>query len=438
MILILKNANFATLHNKCSQRVIELRLKGGIIKNMRRPVLLILLFSTLITCIDPFKANLKGTTSILTVDALLTNENRANAFKLSWTSQTQDTKPVMVSGATVTIRDKYGVSTNLMEAGAGIYKTDSLTFQGEPGNSYLLEIKTSDGSEYESDTCTMYPVQPIDNIYFNKDQEFINNGSEIQDGIRIYIDSENNGDGKYVRWLYTEYWKFSVPEPKRFEYIREDDIRQVDQIKQVCYANKISDEITIKSTVSASSNKIEKQPILFVASTETNRLLIQYYVEVKQLSLSKTEFEFWDHMKEINEGGVDIFEKQPFSVPSNIHNKNNPSELVLGYFQVSAVEPKSMYIIPDDIESLNLPLYEYKCDRIEVGPDDYPGARMTFDKIYASYTNSSYIFIEPIYNLQWALTKLAFAKNFCAICTLNGSLTKPDFWVDIESSRTKK
>ena len=166
----------------------------------------------MITCIDPFKPNLKGTTSLLIVDALLTNENRSYAFKLSWTTQTQNTKPVMVSGAMVTIRDKNGVSTNLTETEAGVYKTDSLTFLGETGNSYVLEIRTSEGAEYVSDTCTMYPVQPIDNIYFNKDQEFVNNGTEIQDGIRISLDSENNGDGKYVRWLYNEWWKFSVPE----------------------------------------------------------------------------------------------------------------------------------------------------------------------------------------------------------------------------------
>lgn len=405
---------------------------------MRKLLIAFLLFSTLITCIDPFSPDLKGTTSVLIVDALLTNENRSYAFKLLRTSQTQNTQPVMVSGATVIVRDKYGAATYFAEAQDGIYKSDSLQFLGEPGNTYTLEIRTSDGAEYESDSCTMYPVQPIDKIYFNKDQVFINNGSEIQDGIRIYIDSENNGDGKYLRWDYTEWWKFSVPEPKKFEYIREDDIRQVDQIKQVCYGCNTSDEITIKSTASALNNKIEKQPVLFVASSQSDRLLVQYYVEIKQLSLSKTEFEFWDHMKEVNEGGVDIFEKQPFSIPSNIHNKNNPSELVLGYFQVSAAESKSVYITPDQLAGLNLPVYQYECERVEVGPDDYPGARMTFDKIYASYTNSSYVFTEPVYDLRWNLIKLVFAKNFCAICTLNGSLKKPDFWIDLEPSQTKK
>lgn len=400
--------------------------------------MLILLFSSLIACIDPFKPNLKGTTSILVVDALLTNENRSYVFKLSWTSQTQNTEPVMVNGVSVMIKDKYGVTTNFTQTEPGIYRSDSLQFLGETGNSYILEIRTQGGNEYESDTCTMYPVQPIDTIYYRKDQEFVNNGSEIQDGLRIFLDSENNGDCKYLRWLYNEWWKFSVPEPKKFNYINESDIREVDTVKQVCYANNISDEITIKSTVSAATNKIEKLPILFIPSNQSERLLVQYYVEIKQLSLSKTEFEFWNQMKEINEGGVDFFEKQPYSIPSNIHNKSNPAELVLGYFQVSAVETKSIYIIPDDISALNLPVYQYDCERIEAGPSDYPGGGVSFDMIYASNTAASYIFTEPKYDVMMHLQRLAFAKPQCAFCTTRGNLTKPNFWVDLETSKINK
>ena len=393
--------------------------------------MLILVFCTLITCIDPFKPNLKGTTSILIIDALLTNENKAHAFKLSWTTQTQSTSPEMVTGASVTLSDNLGSVMTLTETSPGIYKTDSINFHAETGNSYVLGITTSDGTEYLSDTCKMYPVQPIDKIYFTREQEFINNGTDVQEGIRVFIDSENSGDGKYFRWTYDEYWKFKVPQPKKYEYIREEDIRPVDQVKEICYAYNGSDETNIRSTASATSSRIEKQPILFIPSDQSDRLLIQYYIEVNQLSLSKTEFEFWDHMKEINESGGDIFDKQPFSIPSNIHNKTNPSDLVLGYFQVSSVESKSIYILPDDIASFNLPVYEYPCDRIERGPDDYFDRR-SFDKIYASFAGSSYIFIEPVYDLRWNLIKLAFAKRYCAICTVNGSLTKPDFWIDME------
>jgi hypothetical protein len=45
-------------------------------------------------------------------------------------------------------------------------------------------------------------------------------------------------------------------------------------------------------------------------------------------------------MKEINDNGGDIIAYQPFPVISNIHNVNNPNELILCYFHVSAITQK--------------------------------------------------------------------------------------------------
>lgn len=408
-----------------------------------KPLIFLILVYMLCTCIDPYSPKLNGLKSLLVVDAFLTNENRSYYVKLSRTNEVQNIEPTMVSGALVLIKDKDGNNSSLQETSAGIYKTDSLLFQGETGKSYILYIKTQEGTEYESEPCLMYPVTQIDSIFYTKDQEIINNGSETNEGIRIFVNPKSGEDSKYFRWVYNEWWKFSVPYPKKFNYINENTIFEVDQIKQVCWSNKSSDKIIIQSTESGQTNKIEKEPILFIASGKSDRLLIQYCIEVSQFSLSKREFEFWDHMKQIHETGGDIFEKQPFSIVSNIHNINNPDEPVLGYFQVSAAKQKRIYITPDDISDLNIPLYHYDCERIEAAPGDYPSSqdpasKMTFDKIYNSYTMAGYVFVEPIYNLLGNLEKLVFYKPACTNCTLEGSLKKPDFWIDLVLPRKTK
>ena len=142
-------------------------------------------------------------------------------------------------------------------------------------------------------------------------------------------------------------------------------------------------------------------------------------------------------MKQLNESGGDIFEKQPFPINSNIHNLSDPDEQVLGYFQVSAVKQKRLYIRPDDISQYNLPLYNYQCNRIVIGEDDYPpplspGAKVTFNKIYSYFVGPNYAFVEPVYNNNMELRKLVFSKPVCTDCTINGSLTKPDFWIDLD------
>jgi hypothetical protein len=412
-------------------------LNSVISGKVRFPLLPGILFILLLTCIDPFNPQIKGTGSILVVDALLTNENRSYSCKLSRTIQTQYADPTMVTGAEVVIRDINGFSNELREAEPGIYRSDSLEFLGEAGHSYVLNIKTSNGMEYESDTCYLNPTQPIDTIYFLKDQEIAANGSEIQEGIRIFINSANTGGCKYFRWLYNEWWKFSVPYPKKYLYFSEDSITEVDTIKQVCWASHKSDEFILKSMISSVDDRIERKPILFIDPAESDRLLIQYCIEIRQLSLSATEYEFWDQLALVNEGGSGIFEKQPFTVLSNIHNKNNPDELVLGYFQVSGADLKRIYITPDQLSGLNLAPYKSDCEIVYGEPDPDYGS---FDQIYEVYTSMGYLFIEPAYDIMYheTLTALAFSKPQCALCTVRGSLTKPDFWVDIEPPVTRK
>ncbi len=399
------------------------------LRKIFKPLFLAFAAFLICTCIDPFNPDIKGKDALLVVDGLLTNEDRACTVKLSRTTPSQNENPVMVSGALVTITDQTGNMTLLNEKSSGIYFTDSLSFRGETGNAYTLDIRTQDGAEYKSDPSIMFPVSNVDTIYFRKDREILNNNTEILDGIRIYLDAENGGGGKYFRWTYDEWWKFSVPNPKKYNYIDPDNIPEVTTLKQVCYQHKASDEILIHSTDAGQSARISKEPILFVASGKSDRLLIRYCIDIKQFSLSDTEFQFWEQLKDISEGGGNIFDKQPFTIIGNVHNVGNPSEPVLGYFQVSAVEEKRLYIVPADLESFGLPMYTYSCQRIELGPVDYP-YYTTFDKIYESNSAAGNVFIEPVYDMMLNLLRLAFTTQPCAICTSRGALSPPGFWID--------
>lgn len=405
------------------------------LKTPGKALILLFLVNLFYTCIDPFSPSLNDSESLLVVDALITNENRSYKVKLSRTDVNQMADPLMVTDALVTIRDEDGNISLLAESAEGYYSTDSTLFTGETGKTYILNIKTTEGDEYESEPCLMYPVQPITNIYYNKDQEIINNGTETKDGIRFYLDSQTSDDNQYFRWIYNECWKTNASDPKKYNYINDSTIIPVDQIKQICWRYGESDNIIIQSALSGLTDRIEKKPMLFIAPTESDRLLIRYSVEIKQLSLSGQEYEFWDHMKQIGEAGGDIFEKQPFPISSNIHNLANLDEQVLGYFQVSSVNKKRIYLNPDDIKDFDLPQYNYDCHRLVIGEDDYPppltpSGKVTFDKIYSYFEGPNYTFVEPIYNSSNELYKLVFSRPVCADCTINGTLTKPDFWID--------
>ena len=390
------------------------------------------------TCIDPYSPQLKGYSSLLVVEGLITDANTSYTVKLSRTFQVQNSMPSLVSDAIVFITNDAGGNSNLINRGNGIYKTDSTQFNGIPGRTYVLHIRTSDGVEYESDACLMQSVPDIDSIYFAKDDQVINNETQTEEGVEIYLDSKEGDNNQYYRWDFNETWKFKVPDPKKFNFNMADSaITAVTDLKEFCWKSQKSSEILIYSNYSGQAAPIKKEPINFIATDQSDRLLIQYSILVNQYSISKEEYDFWNNLKQVNESGGDIFAKQPFTVLSNIHNVSDPTERVLGYFQVSAVKQKRKYISFSEIAGMNLPYYQYQCERIVKDPTDIPhgyeSPPPTWDELYAMYCiTSDYYFVEPQYSAgSNNLEKMVFARPECADCTITGTITKPDFWVDL-------
>jgi Domain of unknown function (DUF4249) len=394
------------------------------------------------TCIDPYSPKLTGYDSLLVVDGLITDANSSYTVKLSRTFQKQNSNPSKVSDATVFISDDAGNRSFLLNKGDGKYKTDSLEFKGIIGRTYILHVQTREDVEYESAPCLMRSVPDIDSIYFEKDLELVNNGTESQEGIKIYLDSKEGDNNQYYQWAFEETWKFKVPEPKRFNFdMTDSSITAVTDVKEYCWKSRKSDEILIHSIYAGEDPHISKEPIFFIASDKSDRLLIQYSILVRQYSISEQEYDFWNNLKQVNESGGDIFAKQPFEVIGNIKNVNNPEEKVLGFFQVSAEKQKRKNILFNDVAGLDLSFYQFTCERFVKEPFEYslgPGAPPpTWDDLYSIFcVNSNYYFVEPIYKPdsapgKFTLYRMVFARPECANCELTGTRSRPDFWVDL-------
>ncbi len=402
-----------------------------------KSVITLVVVFMLYTCIDPYTPKLAGYESLLVVDGLITDANTSYTVNVSRTFQEQNANPLTVSDASVYISDDEENKSYLNNMGNGRYKTDSIEFIGIVGRTYILHVLTKEGNEYESEPCLMQSVPDIDSIYFAKDQELINNGTETQEGVMIYLDSKGSDNNQYYRWAFEETWKFKVPYPKKFNYIDSVTFVPVADVKDYCWKSRKSDGIIIHSIYSGQSSRLEKQPIFFIASDKSDRLLLQYNILVSQYSISKKEYDFWNNLKQVNESEGDIFAKQPFTVISNIHNINNPEERVLGYFQVSAVKQKRKDLPFSQSVTMNLPFYDYSCERFEKEPLDYsngPGAPPpTWDYLYSLFcVTSDYYFVEPRYFPgTFVLEKMVFTRPECANCELAGTHNKPDFWVDL-------
>ena len=107
---------------------------------------------------------------------------------------------------------------------------------------------------------------------------------------------------------------------------------------------------------------------------------------------------------------------------------------MLGYFQVSAMEQKRKFIDYNETLPLDLPNYNYGCQRISKGPVDYSfgfSPPPTFDDVYEMFMSKGiYTFIEPVLDQSGDLFRLSFTTNECANCEKTGTSKKPDFWQD--------
>ncbi len=399
------------------------------------------------SCIDPYIPNLKSYKSLLVAEGLITNENNSYKIKLDRTTSREDSAPEKVTDANVYITDGDGIRTALQNCGDGYYKTDSTSFRGVIGQKYALQIITSDGKEYRSEECTMLPVSAIETVYYEKGEEITGNLGESIAGLKIFLNSTvSSGINQYFRWTYEEVWKYLVPNAQQYNYIFINDTTftfpSVPFIKNICWNNNQSGEIIISSNPYGETNYINKQLINFIDPVKSNRLTNQYSILVKQYSVSKKEYEFWNNLKKVGEAGGDIFALQPYSVISNIHNVNNPGEMVLGYFEVSAVSQKRIFITARELDPLYLPHYKTDCVETAKCPDDYYDPKPTFNSIYHWYVDDGkYTFIRPElapgavaagHVFKSDLLKLVFSKKECAICELSGFSAKPDFWIDLE------
>lgn len=393
---------------------------------------LFILILTQTTCVDPYNPKLEQYQSLLVVNALLTDGDNPVSVRLTSTTISPDAAPDSVTGALVSVSDDAGNTTFLKEVSAGIYKAEAKAFKAAEGRKYSLKIQTAEGKEYESDPAVLTQSGSIDTLYYLKAARKTSEG-EVQEGIMIYIDSKGTSQSKFYRWSYEEWWKFNIPYPVTHQYIDEDHIYAIPVKNVTCYKNRNSDEILIKATGAEGIPEFSLHPVCFIASDKSDRLLIQYFIEITQYSISEKEYEFWRQMKEINESGGDIFNRQPFQIMSNIHCVSNPEEMVLGYFHISGVNRKSFYVKGSDIKALGLKMYNYECDVVMKGPDDYLADKpMTFDRIYYNYSNLGYNFISPHYTFSYYYDRLIFVDKYCSDCTASGNLVKPDFWIDLE------
>jgi hypothetical protein len=152
-------------------------------------------------------------------------------------------------------------------------------------------------------------------------------------------------------------------------------------------------------------------PLHFV-DNHTSRLMYGYSLLINQFALSEAAYSYWDQLRINSSEQGGLYEKQPLSITGNLHNNINPDQKVLGFFSVSSVKSKRIFV--RDIDNFSFDFTDFcSPETLGVGglrsidPSEYP----------AFLAGNSFEY----YGIQ--------LSQYCVDCfSLGGINIKPVFW----------
>jgi hypothetical protein len=391
-------------------------VKNGERKSNIKSRALALALLLLQSCVEPFNPPSNNYDNLLVVDGIITNETKQHLVILSRTSPLNDARFIPEKDAAVYLQDSNGVSIALTETAPGIFMTPYMA--GKIGVGYRLLIITSNGTKYTSKEVVLKDSSPIEKIY----AKYVAEGPNTTAGVQIYLDTKDSrNEAHYYRWQYEGTYEIRTPYPSKFIWTGGNTLTLRTVAVNNCWASDTSKNVLIQSSQNFAEGKITAFPIKFIPS-QSPELIIKYSILVKQYVMNEKSFLFWKQLKEINEGQGSLFDKQPGNIAGNVSSLSNKGEVVLGYFDASAVSMKREFFIPPQFSESGYkpPLYLQSC--MESAPITIPieklGETMEVNKNSLIIADAGGDGPSVVFLLRIA----------CCDCTSQGTNFKPSFW----------
>ena len=387
-------------------------------------VLLVLLIQG---CITPYPVSIEDESSHLVVHAIITDEFKNQVVTLSRSFSFNIDESPKESNAVIYIETANGIQYPFIESEVGTYKSQE-AFRAELDQNYTLNIQTKDGNSYVSKTKQLPSHVTIDQFDIIKKEN-----SESELGISFELSSHgSNFNGGYYRVGFEETYKIVAPYWSAYDAVifsegrRTFDLRTIlrETEEQTCYGFYKPSKIDIVNTTLFEKDTIASYPVRFLKQSDP-RGMHRYSILVKQYSIDKETLSYYETLKNLSDASSTVFtESQPGQISGNMESVSNKNEVVLGYFEVSGVDSKRVFIdYTDFYPGENRPPFFYSCVTVIPSVEGEMGSRPLLqaiendDLIYFASTEIGNPY-GPFY----------MVFPFCGDCTRIGSNNKPEFW----------
>lgn len=366
------------------------------------------------SCIKPYEPEISASdVNKLVVDAVLTDRDGNQVIRITRSSNTLKSEELPVTGCTVKVEDMNGHSFPFTDGGQGNYQGWIDTAYMKTGNAFKVDIVTAEGEHIVSDFDQYTECPQVDSVYYLRKDLPTANPFFFVKGIQFYLDLDARGiNTHYFRIEAIETWEYHVEYP--IEWYYDGKVRHVyppDNSRRVCWSTyKLKDIFTL-STRGLNENKYMLFPLHYV-NNKTSRLTYGYSLLVHQYSLSDTAYAYWNQLKVNSAESGGMYERQPMAPKGNLHNLSHPKEAVLGFFGVSSVHSKRIFIkevegLPNEYLSLCTPAPASPYGFRDFDPMDYP--------VYLMGDEHGY--------------QMIILDDECVDCLkYGGTNVKPDFW----------
>jgi hypothetical protein len=346
--------------------------------------------------------------SYLVVDGMLFTGNDSSVIHLTRSRSLADTvPPIAEPNAQVAVVGAGGVVYPFTDEGNGYYSINQLPL--DISQKYNLQIKTTDGNEYLSDSVPVLTTPPIGSVYWTQDAA----------GVHILL---NTGDPqnitRYYRWEYVETWEYQTAYPSFLEYLGNGQTAFRPQSEQIftCYQFAYATDINVINTNNLSQDIVSQQPITLVP-TGSEKISAEYSILVKQYAMTQDAYTFWHNLKANSEDLGSLFDQQPYTQLGNFHCVNNPAIPVIGFAGICALQQQRIFINYREVPVWNYSPYYGSCT----------------DTTYVSNQNQLEALFPPsgldLFTLLGTSTKgWVYTTNVCGDCRVHGgTTTKPSY-----------
>ncbi len=385
-------------------------------------VVLIALASVSNSCVEEFEFGTQNFEDILVVQARLTDELKNQEVILSRSFRLENEGPVPEVGATVSIIDDQQMTYQFTEVAEGQYISNDM-FAAMTDRNYQLMITSQDGQSYTSRSVSLPQKVQIDDLY----AERVINDDGVE-GIGIFVDSfDATGNASFYRYEYEETYQILPPFwfDLDIEVISEEppEIAVVSRTREerVCYKTDLSKNILLTTTNNLAESRVEKFMVNFVTPDE-EILRGRYSILVKQFVQSLEAHEFYETLRDFSDSESLFSQIQPGFINGNVLSVDNPNENVLGYFEVTSVSVKRIFVNREDLFPNSIrPEFSANCPFFFVSGSD---PRAVIDAVTRRGLK--------LVAVQGALDfdTYTFTFRICSDCNVLGSNIRPDFWVD--------